>query len=188
MPNPVVPEEVSAVASQLAEPMRRGSVSERYVKCNKAGCGCLRRSLLICRPQAGEIVGETAGFSARYTCAMRPIDHKACFKPGCDNFGKRGVNIVGHGWFTTKSGRRRRVPLQNMRGNGQHEYGHSVQRSPLHSQGVRPSSDPANRGREHFCDGPGDGSFPQHRCTLARACLESRRAFQPAHAAGLRDH
>ncbi len=42
MPNPVVPEEVGAVASQLAEPkpMRRGSVSERYVKCNKAGCAC----------------------------------------------------------------------------------------------------------------------------------------------------
>ena len=42
MRNPVVPEEVSAVASQLAEPrpMRRGSVSERYVKCNKAGCAC----------------------------------------------------------------------------------------------------------------------------------------------------
>ena len=42
MPNSVVPEEVSAVASQLAEPrpMRRGSVSERYVKCNKAGCAC----------------------------------------------------------------------------------------------------------------------------------------------------
>ena len=42
MPNPVVPEEVSAVANQLVEsrPMRRGSVSERYVKCNKAGCAC----------------------------------------------------------------------------------------------------------------------------------------------------
>ncbi len=42
MPNPMVPEEVNAVASQLAEPrpMRRGSVSERYVKCNKAGCAC----------------------------------------------------------------------------------------------------------------------------------------------------
>jgi hypothetical protein len=42
MRNPVVPEEVSAVASQLAEPrpMRRGSVSERHVKCNKAGCAC----------------------------------------------------------------------------------------------------------------------------------------------------
>ena len=42
MPNPVVPREVRAVVSQLAEPkpMRRGSVSERYVKCNKAGCAC----------------------------------------------------------------------------------------------------------------------------------------------------
>ncbi len=39
---------------------------------------------------------------------MRPIDDIACFKPGCDNFGKRGVNIVGHSWFTTKSGGRRR--------------------------------------------------------------------------------
>ncbi len=42
MPNPVIPEKVSALANQLAEPkpMRRGSVSERYVKCNKAGCPC----------------------------------------------------------------------------------------------------------------------------------------------------
>ncbi len=42
MPNPVVLEKVSALAGQLAEPrpMRRGSVSERYVKCNKAGCPC----------------------------------------------------------------------------------------------------------------------------------------------------
>ncbi len=42
MPNPVVPKEITTLASQLAEPrlMRRGSVSERYVKCNKAGCAC----------------------------------------------------------------------------------------------------------------------------------------------------
>ena len=39
---------------------------------------------------------------------MRATDDKACCKPGCDNFGKRSINIVGHGWFTTKSGRRRR--------------------------------------------------------------------------------
>ncbi len=45
MPNPVVPEKISALANQLAEPrsMRRGSVSERYVKCNKAGCPCVDR-------------------------------------------------------------------------------------------------------------------------------------------------
>ena len=42
MPNPVVPQDVRALASQLAEPrpMRRGSVTKRYVKCNKAGCAC----------------------------------------------------------------------------------------------------------------------------------------------------
>ena len=32
----------------------------------------------------------------------------ACAKLGCDNFGKPGLNIVGHGSFATKSGRRRR--------------------------------------------------------------------------------
>ena len=39
---------------------------------------------------------------------MNAIDERACGKPGCDNFGKPGLNIVGHGWFVTKSGRRRR--------------------------------------------------------------------------------
>ena len=42
----------------------------------------------------------------RYTVAMNAIDERACGKPGCDNFGKPGLNIVGHGWFVTKSGRR----------------------------------------------------------------------------------
>ena len=39
---------------------------------------------------------------------MRAIQDKACSKPECDNFGKRGIAIGGHGWFTTKTGRRRR--------------------------------------------------------------------------------
>ncbi len=39
---------------------------------------------------------------------MNAIDGMACCKPGCDNVGKPGLNIVGHGWFATKSGRRRR--------------------------------------------------------------------------------
>ena len=39
---------------------------------------------------------------------MKAIQDKACSKPGCENFGKRGINIGGHGWFNTKSGRRRR--------------------------------------------------------------------------------
>ena len=46
MPNPTVPPDVRRVADQLAQPrpMRRGSVSERYVKCNKAGCSCANRA------------------------------------------------------------------------------------------------------------------------------------------------
>jgi hypothetical protein len=37
-----VPERVRALAAQLAEPtpMRRGSFTERYVKCHKPGCRC----------------------------------------------------------------------------------------------------------------------------------------------------
>ena len=37
-----VPGPVRELAAQLAhsQPMRRGSLSERYVKCGKAGCGC----------------------------------------------------------------------------------------------------------------------------------------------------
>ncbi len=42
MPHPNVPAPVRDLARQLAEPrpMRRGSVSTRYVKCNKPGCSC----------------------------------------------------------------------------------------------------------------------------------------------------
>jgi hypothetical protein len=42
MPDLTIPPEVRALANELAQPkpMRRGSVSERYVKCNKPGCPC----------------------------------------------------------------------------------------------------------------------------------------------------
>ena len=45
MPDSTIPAEVRALAAQLAQPkpMRRGSVSERYVKCNKPGCPCAQR-------------------------------------------------------------------------------------------------------------------------------------------------
>ena len=46
MPTPVeVPPRVRDVAAQLAapKPMRRGSLSERYVKCSKPGCACAVR-------------------------------------------------------------------------------------------------------------------------------------------------
>jgi len=43
--SPGVPVEVRHLAAQLAEPkaMRRGSLSERYVKCSKPGCLCAER-------------------------------------------------------------------------------------------------------------------------------------------------
>jgi hypothetical protein len=39
---PVVPTRVRLLAAELAEPkpMRRGSLSERTIKCGKAGCAC----------------------------------------------------------------------------------------------------------------------------------------------------
>jgi len=42
MPDLTIPPEVRALAEQLAQPtpMRRGSVTERYVKCHKPGCAC----------------------------------------------------------------------------------------------------------------------------------------------------
>ena len=42
MRNPTVPADVLNLAQQLSDPkpMRRGSVTERYVKCNKVGCLC----------------------------------------------------------------------------------------------------------------------------------------------------
>ena len=42
---PDVPAPVRTLAAQVAEPtpMRRGSLSERYVKCSKPGCACAER-------------------------------------------------------------------------------------------------------------------------------------------------
>ena len=42
---PDVPAPVRTLAAQVAEPtpMRRGSLSERYVKCSKPGCACAAR-------------------------------------------------------------------------------------------------------------------------------------------------
>lgn len=45
MPDSDIPAAVRDLARQLAEPrpMRRGSVSTRYVKCHKPGCSCAAR-------------------------------------------------------------------------------------------------------------------------------------------------
>lgn len=46
MPDSTVPQDVRALAAQLVEakPMRRGSVSERFVKCNRPGCRCAKHA------------------------------------------------------------------------------------------------------------------------------------------------
>jgi len=46
MPDTTVPEDVRALVARMAEPrpMRRGSVSKRYVKCNRSGCPCSDRA------------------------------------------------------------------------------------------------------------------------------------------------
>ena len=91
MPNSVVPEEVSAVASQLAEPrpMRRGSVSERYVKCNKAGCACADRddarhgpyysiTRVVKRPHEVSVAGYRASQAGPRAGFDRPEIPRAC--------------------------------------------------------------------------------------------------------------
>ena len=47
---------------------------------------------------------------------MTPVDGAACARPGCDNRGKPGLNIVGYGSFATKSGRRQRYRCTVCRG------------------------------------------------------------------------
>ncbi len=46
MSDNIIPSEVRVRANELAspKPMRRGSVSERYMKCHKPGCPCGERS------------------------------------------------------------------------------------------------------------------------------------------------
>ena len=47
---------------------------------------------------------------------MNPVEGAACARPGCDNRGKPGLNIVGYGSFSTKAGRRQRYRCTVCRG------------------------------------------------------------------------
>lgn len=67
MPESQVPPDVRTLAARLAEakPMRRGSVSERYVKCNRDGCPCAEREdarhgpyFRACRATGSSKMGE----------------------------------------------------------------------------------------------------------------------------------
>ena len=48
-------------------------------------------------------MSKTTYSQRRYTGMMKTIQNQACSKPGYENFGKPGINIGGHGWFTTQS-------------------------------------------------------------------------------------
>ena len=168
-------------------PARRWRTTRRpFLPRPRSRTGACPCSLLIDRLQAHEIMSETAYFSTPLhwndenhpESGMLQARVRELWKAGHQH---RWPRLVYH-----QVGSPTALPLQDMRGNRQHEHGHSVFRPSLHSQGVRPSSEPASRGREHFCYSPSHGSFPQHRRTLARACLSGGRALQPAHAAGLR--
>ena len=75
----------------------------------------------------------------------------------------RGLRLVRHEVRSTAA-----VPLHRLQGHAEYEHGDRVQRASLHPTGVRPRSQLTRRRREHFCDGPGHGPFPQHRRALAR--------------------
>ena len=61
---------------------------------------------------------------------MHAIDGMACATRGCDNRGKLGLNIVGHGSFPTKWGRRWRYRWALL-----HEYPLPVGRRGSHFSG-----------------------------------------------------
>ena len=86
---------------------------------NRPGTIRFLRSFSPARPRrvlAPLDVDRSASPAPRYTLAMNPVDGVACARPGCDNRGKPGLNIVGYGSFATKSGRRQRYRCTVCRG------------------------------------------------------------------------
>ena len=111
----------------------------------------MRRSLLIGHVHVHGIVEETMGSPA-------PL-HLSDERDRRDSMRQARVR---HRWKARRQHRAPRlvcdevgptaaVPLQSVQGNAQHEHD-SIQRSSLHSTGVRPGREPASRGREHFCE------------------------------------
>ncbi len=72
---PEVPARVRTLAAQVAtpRPMRRGSLSERYVKCSKPGCACATQ------PEArhGPYYSWTRTVGGRTQSRFLTIDHAA---------------------------------------------------------------------------------------------------------------
>ena len=73
--SPLVPSAVRQLAAQLSEPkpMRRGSLSERYVKCSKPGCPCAERS----QTRQGPYYSLTRAVAGRTQSRFLPAEQAA---------------------------------------------------------------------------------------------------------------
>lgn len=132
MPETVIPSEVAAVASELTKPvpMRRGSLSERYVKCNKPGCPCTVRAdarhgpyysvsrVVKGRTQSRWLDSEQAAVMRQHIEAARRFRKKVeAYWEACEHWSDALLSESGEGWpeglkkgASEKPSRRRRSP------------------------------------------------------------------------------
>ena len=133
--------------------------------------GCLRRSLLISSLQLCGRDGNDRSRAPVHLSNERDrrggVRHARVRQPWKAGPQPRGLRLVRHEVRSTAA-----VPMHRLQGHAEYEHGDRVQRASLHPTGVRPRSQLTRRRREHFCDGPGHGPFPQHRRALARAGLD----------------
>ena len=95
---------------------------------------------------------------------MNEIDGMACAKPGRDNRGKLGLNIVGHGSFATKWGRRRRYRCTVCGGTVSTNTGTAYSGLRCARREFDQVVEPARRGCEYFRDRPRRGHVDLLRC------------------------
>ena len=119
---------------------------------------------------------------------MHAIDGMACAKRGCDNRGKLSLNIVGHGSFPTKWGRRWRYRCTVCGGPVSTNTGTAYSGLLCARREGDQVASLRGRGCEHCCDRPGHGPFPPYHRAMARAGLDSGEARQPADVARRRNH
>ena len=94
---------------------------------------------------------------------------------GCDNFGKPGLNIVGHGWFVTKSGRRRRYRCTVCGGTLSTTTGTAYRGLRCSRREFDQVASLRVEGVSMSATAPSDGPFPHHHRAMARASLDSCR-------------
>ena len=108
---------------------------------------------------------------------MHAIDGMACAKRGCDNRGKLGLNIVGHGSFPTKWGRRWRYRCTVCGGTVSTHTGTAYSGLRCARREFDQGREPARRGCEHVCDRPGHGPCPPYHRAMARGASPAAKRF-----------